>query len=824
MIKGPALLAVFLSMAMLAGAQTKNGKINGIIKAGSQKNIQSATITLLKAKDSSSVKFSVAGKNGEYEFLNIPEGKYLVTVTFVGYDKVFSTPFKITATKSEINIDAITLTETAKDLGGVTVSAKKPFIETKIDKTVVNVDASPTSAGATALEVLEKSPGITVDNDGNISLRGKAGVIVMVDGKPTYLSATDLANMLKNMPASALDQIEIMTNPSSRYDASGNSGVINIKTKKGKADGFNGSIMVGATAGLFKPQDVLYVLPRSQNSLNFNYRKNKLNFFGNYNPNFNRSRGYLQINRKFIDDNGNITGYSDVSTKFKFGNNNHTLKLGLDYFANAKNTFGVVVSGFMFKGHPTPVTVTTVSDENHQPSFSLVSLAENRIQFKNFSSNFNYRHLFDTTGRELTADFDHVYYNNTANMILTTDFYDGGGQATADELLLRGHLPSKISIYSFKADYTHPFKKGGRLEAGIKSSFVKNNNLVDYKRLVDSTWYNDARSNQFIYDENINAVYLNVNKQIKKWSFQGGLRVENTFAKGYQVTNDSTFKRSFTNLFPSAFISYTVNKNHTLTVSYSRRITRPNYQDLNPFTFFLDSLSYRKGNPFLLPQFTHGFELSHSFKGKLITTLNYSTTSDVISQIFKQDPQSKIVFFTPDNVARFTNMGISITAPVPVAKWWNLNFFTNIYRNHYKGIYNADPIDIAYTSFMMNATNTFTIKQGFTLELSGFYRAKGVDQLNINQPMYQMSLGGQKNIMKGKATVRLNFRDPFAWQQYRGVTQYSTIDVKVRNRFDARNITATFTYRFGKNIQQNQPSRRRNNATQDEQNRVGGAN
>jgi outer membrane receptor protein involved in Fe transport len=821
------LQAVFLSMAMFVYAQTRNGKIIGSIKDGPQKNLQSATISLLRAKDSSTIKFTVTNKDGSYEFADINEGKYLVSVTLVGYEKSFTPVFEITAANPEINLGTIVLAEVAKGLEGVTVTAKRPFIESKIDKTIVNVDASPTSAGATALEVLEKSPGITVDNDGNISLRGKAGVIIMLDGKPTYLSSADLANLLKNMPASALEQIEIMTNPSSRYDASGNSGVINIKTKKGKSDGFNGSIMFGATTGLFKPNDVLYLTPRAQSSFTFNYRKNKINFFGNYNPNFNRSKGYLQLNRKFIDDNGNTTGYSDVITNFRFGNFNQTLKLGLDYFANKKNTFGVVVSGFMFKGHPTPVTTTTVSDENHLPSFELVSLTENKIKFKNFTSNFNYRHLFDTTGRELTVDLDYVLYDNTSNMLLTTDFYDGAGQQMADELLLRGHLPSLINIYSVKSDYTHPFKKGGRLEAGIKSSYVKNDNLVDYKRLVSDKWVNDTRSNQFIYDENINAAYVNVNKQIKKWSFQGGLRVENTIAKGYQVTNDSTFRRSFTNLFPSAFVSYSVNKNNTLTLSYSRRITRPNYQDLNPFTFFLDSLSYRQGNPFLLPQFTHNFELSHSFKGKLITTLNYNTTSDVISQIFKPDPQSKIVFFTVDNVAKYTNTGISVTAPVPLTKWWNLNLFTNVYRNHYKGVFSLGTrdtaIDLAYTSFMANMSTTFTIKQGFNLELSGFYRAKGVDQLNINLPMYQMSIAGQKNIMKGKATVRLNIRDPFAWQQYRGATQYGNVDVKIRNRFDARNITATFTYRFGKVSQQNQP-RRRSSATQDEQSRVGGAN
>jgi len=800
----------------------QNGKITGSVNDASMKGIHSATVSLLKAKDSSVTKFVATGKDGEYEFLSIADGKYFVSVSSVGYAKVASAPFEISSSNSTINVPALVVSEQIKDMGGVTVTAKKPFIEARPDKTIVNVDASPTSAGATVLELLEKSPGITVDNDGNISLRGKAGVIIMIDGKPTYLSSTDLANLLKNMPASQLEQIEIMTNPSAKYDAAGNSGIINIKTKKGRASGFNGSIMAGITTSFFKAGDALYVTPKSQNSINFNYRKNKFNFFGNYNPNVYNGRGNLNIERRFFDDNGNIAGFSDIATRFKFGNNNHSLKVGVDFFADKKNTFGVVASGFMFNGHPTPVTVNTLSDANHEETSSMVSLTENKIDFNNFSGNFNYRHVFDTAGTELTVDLDYIGYRNTSDMLLTTEFYDNMHQQSSDPLLLKGHLPSDINIYSIKSDYTHPFK-GGRVEAGIKSSYVKNNNIVDYQRLNADKWVPDSRSNQFIYDENINAAYVTVNKQLKKWTLQGGLRVENTIAKGYQVTNDSTFKRNFTDLFPNAYITYTINQKNSLTLSYGRRITRPNYQDLNPFTYFLDSLSYRQGNPYLLPQFTNNVELTHTFNGKIITTLNYNNTTDVISQIFKQNSQTKIVYFTADNVAKFINMGISITAPVTITKWWNTNFFTNIYNNHYKGIYNAEPLDISYTSFMVNITNTFTIKQGFSLELSGFYRGKGVDQLTINQPIYQMSIGGQKNILKNKATVRLNIRDPFAWQEYRGVTDYGNIYAKIHNKFDARQVTATFTYRFGKNIQQ-PPQRRRNSATQDEQNRVGGAN
>jgi iron complex outermembrane receptor protein len=818
MKKITSILLVCLLIAAGSFAQTNTGKITGTITDNTGKTLQSASVSLLKAKDSALVKLAVTGKDGTFDFENIKEGDYRLAITSVGFEKTFSKSFSVTAAAA-VKMEPLLMNETAKGIEGVTVTAKRPFIETKIDKTVVNVDASPTSAGATALEVLEKSPGITVSNDGAISLRGKAGVIVMMDGKQTFLSATDLANLLKNMPASAIDQIEIMTNPSAKYDASGNSGVINIKTKKGRTAGFNGSIMAGITTSYYEANGTFYVIPKSQNSINFNYRKNKINFFGNYNPNFFSGRSQLEFTRTKLNQAKDILGYNDVETQFKFGNNNHTLKLGLDYFADKKNTFGIVVSGFTFSGHPTPTTVTTTADENHQVLSKMVSQTDNKIRFKNLTSNFNYRHVFDSTGRELTADFDFITYSNTSNMQLVTDFYQGNGMPAGDQLKLRGHLPASINIYSVKSDYVHPFKKGGRLEAGFKSSFVENDNLVDYKRWDGSDWVSDGRSNHFIYDENINAVYLNANKQVKKWSFQAGLRLENTIAKGYQYNNDSTFKRNFTNLFPSTFISYELNKTNTVTVSYSRRITRPNYQDLNPFIYFLDSLSYRKGNPFLLPQFTHNIELSHSFKSKLITTLNYNSTNRVISQILK--PDGDIVYMTSENVARFRNIGVSITAPIPVKKWWNVNLFTNIYNNHYKGTYENRPLDISYTSFMVNMTQTFTLKQGFTLEMTGFYRARGVDQLTISEPMYMISFGGQKQVLKGKGTVRLNLRDPFWLQRFKGRTQYDIVDNRVQNRWDNRQVTATFTYRFGKNGQQNPPPRRRNSAAQDEQNRVG---
>jgi outer membrane cobalamin receptor len=812
---------IFLLLSFFARAQY-TGKISGKVVDESSKEVISATISLLKGKDSSLVKTAVSDKNGAFEFLGIKEGEYFVTISSIGFKKNASEKFSVV--NNDISLPPFTLTAIEKGLSGVTITAQKPFVETKIDRTVVNVDASPTSAGATAMEVLEKSPGIIVNGEGQISLRGKEGVIVMMDGKPTFLSPTDLANLLRNMPASALDQIEIMTNPSSKYDAAGNSGVINIKTKKGRAGGFNGSIMVGATTSIYNLDGKTYFIPKSQNSINFNYRKNKLNFFGNYNPNYFRGRNTMQFESRLINNRMETIGFGKTETRFRFGNFNQTAKLGLDWFANKKNVFGVVISGFDFDGHPEPSTVAELYKPNRELRQRLLSYTDNNISFRNFTANINWKHSFDSTGRELTMDADYSIFRNETRMLLTTDYYDSSLMYKG-QTFLRGFLPTSIDIYSFKADYVQPFKNG-RFEAGIKISYVNNDNLVDYDRsFIKDQWERDIiRSNHFLYKENINAGYINFSKQVKKWSFQAGLRVENTIGEGNQVTTKTKFRRDTTNFFPTAYLSYAANQKHTVTLSYGRRINRPNYQDLNPFIFFLDTLSYRKGNIFLKPQLSHNMELSHSFMGKFVTTFNFNQTDNVISQIIKPENDTSLIrFLTVDNVAKFWNYGLAITAPFKINKWWNLNIFGNVFNNRFKGVVDTFNVDLSKTSFSINITNSFTISKGFTAEISGFYRYKGLNNLSIGDPVYRMAFGLQKQVMKGKGTVRLNVVDPFAWQVFTGFNRYALVDGTYSFRPDIRQVTATFTWRFGSNGQNNQP-RNRTTSSQEEQNRVGQGN
>ncbi|MGB8194604.1 MAG: TonB-dependent receptor, partial [Chitinophagaceae bacterium] len=801
------------------------GKLTGTISDENQKGIDGATISLLRGKDGGLVKVAVTNKSGSYEFEKLANGEYMISVTVTGYVKKNSEKFTITPENTSINLPALQLTIAPKSLSAVTVTSKRPLIENKIDRTVVNVDAAPTNAGATALEVLEKSPGISVDNDGNISLKGKQGVIVMMDGKPTYLSATDLANILRNMPASSLDQIEIMTNPPAKYDASGNSGIINIKTKKSRNEGFNGSFTTGGTIGIFKRGNSTLFPVRSSESLNMNYRKGRFNVFGNLNYNYNENKSELNLTRRLYNDHGDLDVTTRQNSIFDGRNNNYTAKLGLDFFKNKNTTFGIVLNGFTFAGRPSNNNVQTLTRPDGSTESVLESMSTTKLNFSNFSGNLNYKHTFDSTGQEITVDFDYVGYSNRSKSMLITDVYANPGGPKLGHSELKGDIPGVIDIYSLKSDYTKPLKNNMRFDAGFKLSYVQNDNEILYSRQAAGGWVkDDARSNHFIYEENINAFYVSINKQWKKFSAQTGLRMENTVSKGNQEATDSSFKRNYTSLFPTMYVNYQVNKAHTLTVSYGRRINRPNYQDLNPFRWYLDSLTFRQGNPYLLPQYANNFELRHSYKNGLTTVLNYTQTDDVLSQILKQE--GRITFLTPDNVARLQNIGIGITAPVKVAKWWNSNIFVNVFNNHYEGIvYNSttkvnEPVDVEFTSYMINVSNNFTFTKGWSGEISGWYRGKGADGLSIAEPMYFMTLGAQKNnLMKGKGTLRFNFRDPFHWQKFSGHTKYANIDVDVSNRWNNRAFTVSFSYRFGKSTVTQ--ARRRTTGTNEEESRAG---
>ncbi|HUQ96063.1 MAG TPA: TonB-dependent receptor [Chitinophagaceae bacterium] len=794
-------------------AQTNTTVIKGNVTDATQKGLESATISLLKSTDSSVLKIAAADKNGSFRFENFGAGSYLVLATAVGYQAGYSEVFEIAIPVADVAVKPIQLAVASKNLTGVTVVAKKAFVEQKVDRMVVNVDASPTNVGSSALEVLEKSPGITVDKDGNISLKGKQGVMVLVDGRPTQLSGTDLANLLRSMNANQLDQIEIMTNPPAKYDAAGNAGIINIKTKKNKQFGYNGTVTLGYSQGVY---------PKYNSGINFNYRAGKVNLFTNLSENHWESFQHHDIQRKFRNESTKELLYDfDQQARMKNKNNSYNAKLGLDYFASKNTTFGIVFTGLTNPGTFSNRNIIDITDAASLASVTKAHVASGQ-EFKNFSTNVNFRQVLDTTGRELTADFDYIKYDSKGSQNLSNYYYDYNGNTQQKGDTLYGRLPQMIDILSGKVDYVQPLKKGARFEAGLKTSFVKTDNNANYDSVHNGQIVHDfGRSNYFIYEETINAAYANYNRPLtKKWNMQLGLRVENTLAKGNQKTTGETFNRSYTNLFPTAYFQYAADKKNSFGINYGRRVRRPNYESLNPFIEFIDRYTYEQGNPNLKPQFSHNMELSHTYNNFLTTTLNYTNTTDIIQEVIEQNNATNETYVKRANIASQKQYGIAVNVGKPVTKWWTTNLYVNFSNNQYKGVVNGTPVSLQGNVFMMNGSQQFTLSKKTSAEISGWFRGPGIDGVIAIKSLGAMSVGMSQKILKDKGTLRLNVRDVLGTQHFSAVSKYGNVDAAFQNSFDSRVVNIGFTYRFAKGKVEAKQSRRTGGAD-DEQSRVG---
>jgi iron complex outermembrane recepter protein len=807
------LAAVTISMSSFAQS---GGKISGSIKdGGNQKIIDAATISLLKAKDSSLVKAAVTDKEGNFIFENVKDGKYLLLATSTGHSKTYSNAIEISQANTTAEAGVLQLVPVDKKLAEVIVTSKKPLIERKLDRTIVNVDAMISNTGSTALEVLEKAPGVTVDKDGNISLKGKQGVLIMLDGKQTYLSGPELTNMLRNMSSNQLEQVEIMTNPSAKYDASGRSGIINIKTKKNKQKGFNGSATTAYTQGIYS---------RTGNSVNLNYKNGKVNLFSTVSANYRNNFQELEIYRRYSN--------ADKSTKAVFEQNafrtrhngNYNAKIGADFYLNKKNTFGLVLSGTTNPEAENGENTSYLKSNNGIVDSIVQAMSSEHGKWKNISANLNFRHVFDSTGRELTADADFINYKSDKNQNFYNTSYTPLWVLKSKDNLA-GELPSNINIYAAKIDYTHPLKKGAKIESGIKSSFVETDNTAGYFNVDGAVRTPDYdKTNRFDYKENINAAYLNYSREMKKWSIQAGLRLENTNYRGHQFGNptktDSAFKNSYTSLFPTLFVGYNPSEKNQFSFSYGRRINRPDYEDLNPFLFFLDKYTYGAGNPFLKPMYSHVFEVSHTYKQFLTTTLNYSYTKDLFTETFQQKDSFATVV-RQGNYGSMNDAGISVSAQIPVTKWWNMNVYTEAKYNQFKGSFEGGDVNTHATTYLANISNQFKFKKGWSAELSGFYRTKGIEGQILVKSLGQMTAGVQKQVLKNKATIKLSVNDIFNSRNPRGDINFQNTEAKFRQYSDNRNVAVSFTYRFGKPIKGFQ--KRKTGGAGDEQNRVKGS-
>jgi iron complex outermembrane recepter protein len=800
-------LCFFIQKSLLAQTLT------GVVSDARQRPLEGAVVSLIRASDSTFVKASVTEANGKFEFLKIKNGQYRLVATNVGFGRYKSEVISIE--NNDVTLPPIVLAEQTKTLQEVTVTARKPFVEQKIDRMVINPEALISNAGVSALEVLEKSPGVLIDENGNISFKGKQGVMVFIDDKPSYLSPADLATYLRSLPSGSIESVELMTNPPAKYDAAGNAGIINIKLKKDVVRGLNGGINTSFGQGR---------LSRNTNSINFNYRLNKINFFSTASLNFNKVYQDLTIWREFFKPTGEFNSAFTQNSIIRKDVNSLNLKIGADIYASKKLTLGVVITGFR---NPSTSTVdnSAQSTDNQRNTLLRNQAFTNADKvLRNGGVNLNFTYKLDSLGSELAGNFDMIGYSGTlAQTLENTNTFTNS--PVVDKTFLDSSLPSDINIRTAKLDYSKPFKSGWQFETGLKTSDVETKNVAAFFDVVnDVANPNYVFSNSFTYKEKIQAGYVNFSRDFKKISIQAGLRLENTDITGIQfgnpVVKDSSFTRNFTNFFPTFYLAYRLDSlsTHQLGFSYGRRIDRPDYASMNPFTYPLDRFTLYGGNPFLRPTFSSNFEVSHTYKNRITTTLGYSFTEDLISETIEQG--SNIFYSRPGNFGRNYRYVLSVNGMIQPAKWLTFQFYGEAVHTTFRSLLYGQTLDLSRFYTFIQPTLLFTINPKWNAELGGNYLTRALSGQFIIIPYGQMRVGIAKKILNNKGTLKLNISDILYTNQPGGdIKGLANSTARWYSLLDTRVATLSFSYRFnkGQNLKV-----RQSGASETEQNRVKG--
>jgi iron complex outermembrane receptor protein len=779
------ILLIAPAAANAQGAKPTAGSIAGQLQNEQAKPMDYATVTLLRGKDSSVVKSTLTNDAGKYQFDNVISGRYIIKATTVGYQPTFSPVLEVE--DDVINAPVIKMQQSSRNLQGVTITSSKPLIERKLDRTVMNVENSVLAAGNNALEILERAPGVTIDKDDNITLKGKQGVTVMINDKLTYLSSTQLAALLRSTDGSTIQSIEIITNPSAKYDASGNSGIINIKLKKNKQSGTNGSLTAGI--GYWKNF-------RDNTSLTINHKTGNLNLFGTLSRGDITRENVLDINRTVVS--GPTTRYFTQNTLMKRPVHYNNYRVGADYNTSTKNTLGFVVSGDYTNEVNNNTSRTNVGSQPMGIDSFQNTLTGIKQTYRNIAVNLNDKLAIDTNGQELSIDLDYSKFKNNSFANYDTYFFEPDGSVQKPSLFLRNQTPSTISIYTAKADYTYPLSKSLKLETGVKFSSVKTDNDLRAEIQQGGVFVNDtSRTNRFVYDEKVNAAYINLGQTFKKTTIQAGLRAENTISTGNLITNNQVVHRSYLDFFPSVFINQTLSDKHEVGINYSRRIDRPSYDNLNPFIYYLDQYTYEKGNPFLKPQYTNTFEINYTYNKTINVTLGYSRTTDASVDVLYTDTVKKATFQTNENLQTRDNYNININSPYTITKWWTGNVNVNgFYQKFKSAVLLGQMLNNGQAAFQGRATQTFMVP-GYKLEISANYESAQSYSIFKIKSQYAIDAGLSHSFYQKKMNIKLAVTDVFNTRKSRVSTNYSDTNLNLVQKNETRIGRITFTYNFG---------------------------
>jgi len=779
------LVASILSLHYCALAQLTNIKV-AVSSAASP--LDAMAVSVLSAKDSTWLRSELTDKKGVAVFHEIAPGSYLIAVTGVGYK---SAMLPITAANGDTNAAAIEVQKETTTLGEVSVTAKKPFMEMSLGKTTVNIEGSATTAGSNALDLMRKLPGVSVDENGTIIMRGKEGLLMLIDDRPTYLTGDELAQYLKTISADDVSQIELVTQPGAKYDAAGNTGLINIKLKKNHKEGWNGHASASYGQGVYFYRN---------EELGISYKRDKLNMTLNAGDLQGNGFADWREHLYFYDGSGNLTGTSVVHSYPVEHFSNTSLRLAADYHYSDHTAIGANVRGVY---HPNRMPFDVVSADS---GLATVGRTLRDASTKDFSIRTNLManaYLTYKPDKKQSLDFnaDYLGFAKLVNEQYNNVVTDVNNLPVADPLILSSRQPYRIDVYTIKADYTYDIKPGLKLEAGAKSAFAVNDYNGSFMLYQNGAWTNDtSRSNHFKYTENINAVYAGIAKNFgSKWETKIGFRVEHTVSEGHQFMMNETVRRDYISPFPTAFIGYKADSANNFELNYGRRIGRPSYGQLNPYAFYSFQNTYQVGNPYLRPQYTSNVELKHSYKNMLITTLTYSAITDVIADLLEVRGNNKVVYNTDANLASNSYIALAVTFNKEITKWWTLNVSASTFSASYSGMINGTFTTIKWSGGALTVNEQFAISEGWKGELNVTYIGPGRRDLAEQFEGNVYSDAGISKKINDRWQLQLHASDPLHVSLLRIHDRTPTFREETTYRNASQSFSLGATFNFGNN-------------------------
>ncbi|HTK19596.1 MAG TPA: outer membrane beta-barrel protein [Mucilaginibacter sp.] len=784
------LLLIVLS-ALIHARSFGQGSIKGNVTNEKNISLASVIVRLNMTTDSAAWYKSLStDQSGSFLFNNLPYGSYLVEIDLIGYNKISKPDIIISPKDTAINLGTITLSPSTKALSGVEIKAHATLIEKQIDKTVVNVDQNIANTGTNALELLKKLPGVQITTDGQITLNGKSGVNVTIDGKTTYLSADDLTSLLTNTPSSDIGKIEIMTNPSAKYDAEGTGGIINIIRKKNTKSGLNGTVTGSFGRGHFE---------RENGSLVLNYKNDKYNLYLNNNYGYNKTLpGISNTVADIMNNNALLT--QEVSTNSR-GNTNRAYNsaAGIDLYLSKKTT--LTVSGNVSAREATESINSLVNsfDSNHNQTGSENFAAINMDKPFNYTTGVQLVHKLDTIGRQWSAGADYSHYRYKPGQYNTTIDYDPVGNLLSQDNVFINELRT-LHIFGARADYVRPLPGNGKIEAGLKSSYVKtNNNSNYYNQNGGHSVIDSALSDYNITSEDINAGYINFNKQHQKLTVQVGLRAEQTVMKGQQLFTDVSVNRNYFQLFPTIFLSDKLDEQNTLNFQFGRRTNRADYHELVPFRRPLSATLYFQGNPNLKPDLNWHSEVTWAWRNTVFITAAYDIDRDYVRTFPNLDSNKTTMTRIPTNVRGAHSWNVNISYNKELAKWFATNTTITVYQNSFNGSASGFSLDDpGFPTADLVSNNSFHCSDKLSMEADFEYESKRQFVGSIYPAYFDWSLALKQKILNGNGSITINANNPIVIPKFgNGTDHYLDLNQYGHSRRYAGPFMLTFNYRFG---------------------------